>query len=54
MGRECDYSVAQQGDGGFSLSRTTEPFPGTVALIRPSIGRTGEPGGWRLRPLVTL
>lgn len=54
MGRECDYSVAKQADGTFRLNRTTEPFPGTVALIKPTMGRTGEPSGWRLKPLVTM
>ena len=54
MGRECDYSLTKQADGAFSLNRTTEPFPGTVALIKPVMGRTSEPIGWRLKPSVTM
>ncbi len=54
MARECDYSVAKQVDGTFSVNRMTEPFSGTVAFIKPALGRTGEPCGWRLKPLVTM
>ena len=54
MARACDYSLTKQADGAFSLNRTTEPFPGTVALIKPVMGRTGEPIGWRLKPSVTM
>ena len=54
MARECDYSVAKQRDGTFSLNRTTEPFSDPVAFVKPALGRTGEPSGWRLKPLVTM
>ena len=54
MARECDYSVARQADGTFSLNRKTEPFPGTVAFIKPTVDRNGELSGWRLKPLVTM
>jgi hypothetical protein len=54
MTRNCDYSVARKTDGTFSLTRTSGPFPGTVAFIKPILGRTGDPTGWQLKPLVTM
>jgi hypothetical protein len=54
MTRNCDYSVARNTDGTFSLTRTSGPFPGTVAFIKPILARTGDPTGWQLKPLVTM
>src|SRR3954447_26915073 len=54
MGRAREYCLRRRPDGALSLNRTTEPFPGTVAFIKPAIGRTGQPCGWRLKPLVTM
>ena len=54
MKHVCDYTLTKQADGAFRLNRTTEPFPGTVAFIKPVVAGTGEPCGWRLRPLVTM
>jgi hypothetical protein len=51
---KCDYSVLKRTDGSFSLNRTTGPIPGTVAFIKPILGRTGDQTGWRLKPLVTM
>ncbi len=53
MGRACDDTIAKHADGVFRLNRVTEPFPGTVALIKPVVARTGQPSGWRLKPLFT-
>ena len=54
MTSKCDYSVLRRTDGSFSLNRTTGPIPGTVAFIKPILGRTGDQTGWRLKPLVTM
>lgn len=54
MKHVCDYTLTKQADGAFRLNRTTEPFAGPVAFIKPIVARTGEPGGWRLKPLVTM
>jgi hypothetical protein len=54
MKHVCDYTLTKQADGAFSLSRTNEPFPGTVAFIKPAVARTGQQAGWRLKPLVTM
>jgi hypothetical protein len=51
---KCDYSVLRRTDGSFSLNRTTGPIPGTVAFIKPILGRTGNQTGWRLKLLVTM
>lgn len=49
-----DYTLIQRTDGAFSLNRTGGPSPGSVALMKPTITRPGEPSGWRLKPLVTM
>jgi hypothetical protein len=54
MTSNCDHSVARKTDRIFSLTRTSGPFPGTVAFIKPILGRTGGPTGWELKPLVTM
>jgi hypothetical protein len=54
MTREHHYCVAKKSDGTFSLNRTTEPSPGPVAFIKPTLNRTGEITGWRLKPLVAM
>lgn len=54
MTTASDYALARERDGAFRLERTSEPFPGKVALIRPITDRSGQHLGWKLKPLVTM
>ncbi len=54
MASACGYAVTQERDGAFRLDRSTEPFSGTVAFIKPVTDRFGRRIGWRLKPLVTM
>ena len=54
MDRNCDYAVVRLLDGAYRLDRTTDPYPGPVAHIKPIEDRKGTPTGWRLRPIVVM
>ena len=54
MARTSDYAVVRLHDGAFRLDRMTEPHPGPVAHIKPTLDRSGTPIGWKLHPLVVM
>ena len=54
MAEACAYAVVRERDGSYRLNRTTEPFPGRCADIKPVRDRTGAITGWKLKKLVCM
>jgi hypothetical protein len=54
MARIRDYAVVRLRDGAYRLDRVTDPHPGPVANIKPTLDRSGATTGWRLHPLLVM
>ena len=54
MPRTTDYAGVRLRDGAYRLDRVTDPHPGPVANIRPTLSRSGATTGCKLHPLLVM